>query len=101
MFGNILWLGLKNGKTIFYVETFHLAKGILVLINVETSFLIFSNRDPSVLGFELIFLFLKTNLKSVWVTKWCGGKDHLIHIHQEKNYGMKTQLGNHKLGSAT
>lgn len=100
MFGNILSLGLKNGKTIFYVETFHLAKRILVFINVETSFLIPSNRDPSALGFELIFLFLKINL-SVWVTKWCGGKDHLTHIHQEKNYGMKAQLGSHKLGSAT
>lgn len=62
MFGNILWLGLKNGKTIFYVETSHLAKGRLVFINVETSFLIFSNRDPTALGFELMFLFLKINL---------------------------------------
>lgn len=38
MFGNILWLRLKNGKTIFCVETFHLAKGILFFVNVETSF---------------------------------------------------------------
>lgn len=35
MFGNILWLGLKNGKTIFYVETFYLAKETLVFVNVE------------------------------------------------------------------
>lgn len=49
-------------EKLFFMLKLHLAKGILVLGNVETSFFIFSKRDSSALGFELMFLFLKNNL---------------------------------------